>query len=448
MESLKQAGRSALYSEMTLLYQDSLTVLYGLPKASDAIIRDGLKKIRFCERLLTIVTKYMGPVISEVELFEGLPNAWCSTTVEDKYSVKAPDKATIGMLMDKISYLYDDSAAKYSGKLLPIVRFEFGVSLGFWRLRNPDKSYVFTAEELAALTLHEIGHMDNNIRSCYRIDARIQDASDIVNYINKSPDPTVVQAIIKSLNNSKYVDKSWAPVLKATTDYFKSNKTPNDPYYFEAINVLSTLVTAELSNRNRYLIDSIFLPQSTTKALISHDVDSERSADEFASRSGAYASLVSVLKKLNDLDTTKSYMQYRLVSSVPIALLVSVLVRFSSVFDISAEDISFGYDPIIRRLELVVETAKHGFKDNDDLPKRILDDIKSQILEAEAYIAEAKSARHRRIRKALYEWKQNVSKFGRIVISPFQNRLSDDYDRLTDANRAIGRHSLYYLVKR
>jgi hypothetical protein len=175
-----------------------------------------------------------------------------------------------------------------------------------------------------------------------------------------------------------------------------------------------------------------------------YEVDSERSADEFAARNGAYAPLISALKKMADFEDTESSVYVKQFMWVFPGVIFSFLMKFSSLFKISGEDISFGYDPIVRRLELIAQTAKHAFS-NTDLPQHVKEDIFSQIKEIEMYIKEREMSPYRIVRKNIKVWKDEFSKFGRIIISPLHSRLGGDYRRLQDANRNLGRHSLYYL---
>lgn len=450
LESLVQRGRSALYIDLVSLYQESQDALREAYKASPAQINMGLKNIDFVERLKTTVRKHTGMVLAKVVIDERRePNAY-ATIIESATTSKALRAGTVtyGMVMEKIDRYYNDRTAQLS---MPTVDtplgFVFGIATAFWAMRNEDKSYYFTPDECAAITLHEIGHFDHWIRTGFRVYERTLDAADIVNYIKATPDKEVILAILDKIQKSKHIDKSWDKIIKATYEYFRTTNSFDDPLYVEALSTLTVLMEAELANFSLPLFNMFYNGDKGRVTTRLHDIDSERSADEFASRNGAYSAMTSALSKLERIRSSDATLLMKQFMWTPPALVVGLLLKLHTIFDVAAEDIAQGYDPLLRRLELITQTAKHAFADAN-LPENIKDDIKRQIRESEGYIAGYRSSMHRQFRAKLKEWKDNVGKFGRILSSPIHNRLSGDYERLQDSTRSLSRNPLYYLAQK
>jgi hypothetical protein len=378
-------------------------------------------------------------------------NAYATLDIPDSLVNKLEkDRVTLPNLMQKINSVYDDRSGTVisQSNSYKDFGFQFGIYTGFWRMRKKDGSFYFTPEEIAAITLHEIGHFDYWIKVMSQPITRMLDASDLIDYVKDKPEPKTILLILDRLRASKYLDRSWRDMLKVTRDYFGSKPDITNPEYTQALTAMEALIVAEVGNKSVSDInvmtiwgeyDHTNLPNTRL-----YEVDSERSADEFAARNGAYAPLISALKKMADFEDTESSVYVKQFMWVFPGVIFSFLMKFSSLFKISGEDISFGYDPIVRRLELIAQTAKHAFS-NTDLPQHVKEDIFSQIKEIEMYIKEREMSPYRIVRKNIKVWKDEFSKFGRIIISPLHSRLGGDYRRLQDANRNLGRHSLYYL---
>lgn len=452
LESLVQRGKSAFFLEMTDLYQQSFDALRDHPKLSQEEVFFTLHRMGFEELLKTLVKKHMGITLSMVDIVESpSPNMFATVTTNRTYmkSEKARNK-TPGMMMEEINRFYNDRKGRLEVDTTQPLPFKFKIILNtaLWMIEDKRLSPFYTAEELAAATLHELGHVDHFVRVAFRIQERIIDAADIIDYTTKAPDKDVILSLITQLKTSPYLDKSWAGVLVATEKYFKTSNSQDDPAHWEALSTLSTLVTADVAGRNVAAFTELsghrINDQVGTKLTI---VDPERTADEFASRNGANRALIEMIAKSNQLATTKTDFVLRQFLWYTPSLILGQLVSFATTFNVFATDVAGGYDHIMRRLELINETAKHTLHDAS-LPDSVKSDILQQIAESDRYIRDYGSSDHIRIRSSIKTWKDNVSKFGRLLFSPVQNRLIEDYARLQNANRSLARHPLYYLAKK
>lgn len=455
LEALLQRGRTPLYLDLVSLYRETQDALRELKKASPAKYNIQLKLLDYPKKLKAIVKHHTGLNLITVTVVESRSvNAYATIDMQKNLI----DRITKGRqylpnVLDKINNVYDDRKAKVEDdKVIPSdIGFHFGIFVGFWRMRNSDGSFHFTPEELAAVTLHEIGHFDHWIRTLSKPILKVLDASDIITYVKSDPDRKIILTILDKLKVSKSLDKSWSAVLKVTDLYFRSNVTYSDPQLTEALTCLETLIVAEVSSASLAHVNtlSLFLehPQHSTPNTKLYGVDAERSADEFAARNGAYSELASSLVKITDLSDTNSLMTVNQFVWVFPGVIFSTLMKLSSLLQVSMEDIAFGYDPIVRRLELVAQTAKHALSDSE-LPIEIKSDILEQIKTTEMYIQKRAKSPYRTFRKKIKDWKDAVGKYGRVVISPIHDRTMVDYQRLQDASRNLGRHSLYYLSEK
>lgn len=452
LEALVQRGRSPLFLELISVYQEAFDALRESPEASnETIIKTLRQTCKFPNKLKALFNKHMGLSVRHVGLVNStLPNM-TATTITPLQSVSRKHPTwTLNMAATAVASFYNDRQAKFitNPSLLHDQIMILYVTTGWWQLRDNAGSYLFTAEEAAAVTLHELGHFDYRIRTLGRIEKIMADGSDILEYVQKSPDLTTIQLILDKLSASKHLDPAWQKLLKTTKAYFSSNPNNTDPVYLEAINTLGILVESEvanllLPNYTNLVYNSDF--RSSEVKTVRHETDEERSADEFAARHGAGDGMSSFLSKFAQLAAGKSKAWLTLSMPDVLAGVVGSLLHFSQYFNLGAEDIDGGYDSMLRRLELLTETSKHAFSDSD-LPEDVKVELKQQIALCEAYVSEYSNTSHRKFRLALKSWRDRVGVVGKILNTPFSDRLSHDYGNLQEATRTVSRNPLHYLA--
>lgn len=455
-ESLLQRGRTPLLNDLVYLYQNTHDALRDNPRASGKETNIALKSLRFVEDLKAIIKKHMNLPIAKIIITESMyPNAMAGISYKAGKGDPIKSKTTTyGMIIQKVNDFYDDKKA-FLDEGLDKLNFELTLLLttSFWTIRKKDKDFYFTAEELAAVTLHELGHFDHWFRTIAKIHSKILDASEIVSYLESNPDKEVILQILQKVKDSKSLDKSWNPVLSATENYFKKTNSFDGQEYLEAINTLSTVVAAGASRYtlNRFNQELSVYHRPTNLGTVSPGMkdsilDAERSADEFSSRNGAYEYLAKGLLKLTDLYENN----YKLVTAqrsfYKQYFLFTALQQFNKQLSYYAEDILTGYDPLIRRVSLIIETAKHSFSDSD-LPEDVKSEIMTQIKNTESYFKDYKNSNRSAFREKFKRWIKEIERFGRIIRSPFENRLRDDYDILQESTRHLSRNPLHYIAK-
>ena len=444
LEALLQRGQSSLYKKLTTVCQNTQDALYEAKIASDEDVSKALLKTDFKNKILEVIVSETHFPISNVSVYKD-PNPILQITLQtNRDYLKQTSPKTSGMMMEELHRLYDDRVGKIVDPM-DTSKSPYGFKLvfytGLWRVRDDEGNFYFTADEIAAGILHELGHADHWIRTYGRIQNRLLNASDIIDYIKSNPDPELVKNLIKAIKKSKYVNKSWNKIIEVIEQYFSTSNSLDDPVYYEALSTLTTLMASEIANAS--LKDLTLISQQAADKISTQTsiVDAERSADEFASRSGSYKSLMSFLSKLELLRGPKFADWYKQIAGERASKIVLMFEKFKSIFNVYPEDVADGYDPFIRRLELILETAKHAFHD-DHLSPLDASYIKTQILEAEEILQKHKSPQ----RVLIKQWKINIEKFGRIVKAPFDNRLTKDYERLQESTRSLSRHPLYFLA--
>lgn len=445
LEALMQRGKSELYLGLIKVYEEALDSLKTENTTDLKNTIQVLKNMKFNTKIKSVCNKHMGPLIVRVRILTTkTPTMLCEMSMRD--DVVKRKRQTHAMILSDIASVYDDKKGSFKGSPSKDITFSIHVSAGLFMVRNKDKSPFFTAEELAAATVHELGHVDNFIRYYARSGQVVEDACDIVDYVRNTKDIDIIKAIISHLKNSPHTDRSWKTILKDVDNYFSTSNSLDSEAYTEALNALVAVMAHDLSGRIDFNSAKIY--QDSNRILTNnHFVSNERSSDEFASRNGAYEALSRMVMKLEELDSYKSYLLGDLFFSSGLSYIFFITSMFSRTFKLGLEDVSDGYDPLTKRIELIIETAKHAFH-QDDLPPDIVEDIKRQIYESEKYLKEYHSLNHVKIRKSLYQWKQNILKFGRLIAFPFgSDRLQSDYTNLQNATRTISRNPLYYLAK-
>jgi Asp-tRNA(Asn)/Glu-tRNA(Gln) amidotransferase C subunit len=452
LESLIQRGRSALYTEMVSLFQNTQDALYEAPGASDDYILDSLNRLGFSKKLKEVINRHTGNLVYGVKLIPtNNPHLECFIKLAEDKKNKKKKVVTLtpASVITSISNLYDPRTSKMDNTSSIGLAIQGGLVIAtvFWRLRNTDNSFYFTSEELSATILHEIGHIDYCIRSVARASQRTQDASDIVEYIKTTPDKDAVLLTIKGLLSNPDLNKQNRDILTISAKYFeRSNNTLNDEY-LEAVSTVCMMVMMTLAEEDRGLAQAIIPGKSERMYTKSISADKERSSDEYSSRHGTYGALSSALFKLEKLYTKDGNLYQDMYSSISLYTTVSILSQFAYTFHINAEDICNGYDPLIRRIEIIAQTAKHAFKD-PNLPEDVREDLKNQINEINKYIEEYKKIPHRQIRATIFTWKKNIISFGRLIAFPINTRMREDYSRLQDSTRDLSRNPLYYLTRK
>ncbi len=448
LESFVQRGRSVLFNGLVSVCQNAIDVVRELHSDDKRYVFKVLSKTNFQEDLKTVISKYLGNLFDSVKLISDTsPNAAMIVFHRPKMISNQYKKMSSNMILTDISKYFDDKNFQIDTSNIDKIYAEFKmiINVGFFYLKDSEGNFLFSPEEIAAVILHELGHIDYLLRTEARSIKILQNSSDIVNYLQNTPDLETIKEIISYIEKSDKLNSDWNKIFKTTKKYFDTNPNQTDPIYIEALNSLILVLGFYTSVRvNKYLNQDMLVSYSKIKTS-EFFVDNERSADEFAARNGAYSSLVSALSKMYKRDSEMTKNSYILDSPFKLDSIGRIFWYFEEVFNFKMEYVNSEYDPILRRLNLIVETAKHAFHD-PNLDQETKQYIREEISNAEKYIKDFSSQKHVRIRRSLYKWMTTVEEIGKLIALPFKSRLTVDYHRLQQTTRSLTRHPLYYLA--
>lgn len=453
-EALLQRGRTPLYNDLVSLYQETHDALRELGNASPAKYNLKLKSIDYPGRLKSIIFKHTGFNIVALDLIESKA-ARASSSIRLSQKKRFELNAGIGHsgdILAKIRHIYDPKSGRTSVTDYDEFGFVFAITMGFWRFRNPDQSFFFTAEELTAVTLHEVGHFDHWVQTLVEPYARLHDISDVISYIDQRQDNKTILVAIDHLRKSKRLHRSWKDVTELLYRYFKDNPQSSDANYRNAIDTLEIVIAAEqsdyqLARLNVALLQDGVKINDQLMRTAGIEEDAEISADDYAARHGAYSNLVSTRIKSERLPDNMYSLHMVEYDSDLSTTIFAMFDGFKSIVHIDAFDVGNGYERLIRRLEIIVQTAKHAFSQSD-LTSNQIKYIKSEITKAEDAIARYKSSKKNAVGQTIRTWIDTTISLGRIVAAPARNRLAGDYHKLQQDTRDLSRHSLYYLAKK
>lgn len=456
LESLIQRGRTPLFNDLVSLYQNTQDALRDNPKASGKDIKIVLKLSKFSETLKSVIKKHMNIDIHKVLIVNSSgPNAFVTSAIsKEGLKIQKSKKSTLVLEVSKLEDLYDDKTGKISNHNEDsVLRFFFGITTGLLETKDEEGNPFYTTEELTAVTLHELGHYDHFIRSRSQVVSKIIDAADIVDYIQETPKKETLLKIIDLIRKSNTLDSSWTKILNHVEKQISTDYDLNKKISIETVNTLSvvfsnSIATITLNMYKKFfeeLPKSIFLGSSNL-GVKDIRLDSERSSDEFAVRNGGMNPLMSFLTKTERLYQGDLSNLFLTQSANSQTFMIYTLQTFRSRLRYYAEDLNKRYDPLMRRLELLIETSKHAFSD-PKLPDEIKSDMILQIKESEKYLKEYRSMERSRERDTVSRWVESINKFDRFIKAPFSYRLLSDYDRLQESTRHLSRNPLHYIAK-
>lgn len=458
-ESLVQRGRSPLFLSLIGLFEEADDALRNAPDEDFSTYREIFKRIALKDRMQVLIKEKTNISLSGIYFVKSdEPNATLVAGLTGKASKRvASGKDTLASIAAKLkdSYL-DKEGVLDEGYDKSAFIFSLLIYIGLW-VKKKDGSFLFSAEEKAAIILHEIGHVFDYVENYFYVSYRVTDTSDIINYVKQNPDLNTVLAIIEQLEESIALEKQWRTVLvnlkkRVTTYTSDANLTTAD---LESLNTLVVVLmnhcaTVSLKRFGQIQIAktpfNVGLLGTTNTSARSSYVNAERLADEFAVRNGSLVPFQSAIIKLDQVARHVEKhirQQYRYDFDF---IKIRMLRLFEEEFTLNAEILSSRYDPIVRRVALNIETVKHAFSE-EALDPEISSFLKEEIKISEQYLRKLSSSESKREKEELKRWVSQVIRFGRIIKIPFENRIFKDYAKLQDATRSLTRNPFYYIAK-
>lgn len=322
-------------------------------------------------------------------------------------------------------------------------------------LVHVSKSYAvkdFTAEELAAVILHEIGHTVDFVRTLAQKFQSTMVVDDIVDYLKSPPkDDAELRgrvAVIKDLFEDDAENRKYGEGLVAVSYVigFLSLGLGYIPVVGFILSILTYIFSAIMASK----IDSVIYAKLSdimmTPALA---VRHERQADNFATRMGAGKPLLSALAKLHYVMEAGRY-KY-LPEEKGRANLINVMfnvvkVSLASLSHHSLEYTS-EYDPIIIRLKRIIMT-NYAAINSSSVPESIKEALTQDTIQMKAELEKYDSARYVKTRTAIWKFFGIFKTAASVPLRVIMSTANTEYAKLQNTTDELVENSLGYQAQR
>lgn len=469
-EAVDFQPQSGLYPALVAVCSSAIDVVNKLQIKTDARIRNALRKNEFAKNVADIIKEYLGYNLPVIVFPCDEPMVAVINTVSQKYyfdlgkdlkdlhlgMVKKGDRPLHALkygfaqiaqgIDDKTGIVSPQASKKILGRIL--------IGTSVFRLKDATGREDFTAAELASLILHETGH----VVDLGQIAGWFYYRSSLLDHIESTfdgtpstPDElkeilTVLTEQVKSFPPSPDNGRLKDAIDKANAALQNNSLSPTNVSKLEqAIKVISVSVYAKRVAEKDTDIIRKYGDVTTTR---NNEAYRERMADDFAVKYGAGVPLNSALAKLHMYVEMGKHTD---VNSVPymfrfMAYTLGAIKTLSASLDMSACDITDGYDGSLDRLKRNLSTMHQVFrKDLDDKELDFfIDQVKAMETEVDAYANES----HVRKRESIYAAVSNLCFVLSSVTGIMSDKVDTDYKNLYDITESLIRSPLYYHISR
>ena len=326
-----------------------------------------------------------------------------------------------------------------------------------------------TAREIASVIIHEIGHGFCDYEHLTDIFYRAEIATNSVKNFNNENNIAKSLKIINDLKNKekclpdKERDENFRIVL---TDIEKQRGLSNlTGLQVIRIPIIYSLAMAllwifkklfmasfmRMINDGKYgKLNTSFNKTSDTVVTISNSGYAERIADEFVSRHGLSADLLSFIKKTN-FDGSQHYIRCEVTEAIEnnrtISFIVSILDSIISFFGILTYVDNNTYDPVWLRLKHILQNNMVVFKDeslSNELREYYIKETKSMIENLDSMM----SSKRFKITQLFWGTLLRITSRGSIIDSFNTAGLSKDYDTLQLLTNNLIKNPFFYHAAR
>jgi len=328
----------------------------------------------------------------------------------------------------------------------------------------------FTAEELAAVILHEVGHgltiLEHAADIFFRADA-IYDSVNIKELATAPGRAQAVSTLTKASTDAATMNKLPSPaqaLVRKATAVASDTSIPTNPYVVGLMAValfvltflvswlvfLDVLLTMALSVALSSKPGEINRGAKTSDTVVTRNNYAyvEKVADEFVARHGLGGALVTALQKSYGgtavFRTPLGEVLYRNAMGRVFLLGVQSLKAF---FGYPWYAVSYTYDPAILRLENALKNHLVLFK-NPNLPADLRNKLISDTQASLTAIAKYKAMPGVKFREAFWGTILRLTTRGSIVDGIASANLSADYDQLQQMTNGLLKNPFYYAAAR
>ena len=326
---------------------------------------------------------------------------------------------------------------------------------------------VLTAREHAAIILHELGHVIGTAEHIADFYHRANLAGNSVRYLNEKADDKKVEATLQELETiSRHMpDADWKKAYDEIMGLIEKTKSLPDAasklsgpiHNFTAATAaywLFKLFAApfqRMAANGRFgKINRSLKKSSDTVVTRSNASYPERIADEFVSRHGLGADMISALQKMNEFDRRGYVRLDILVSMRNNQTIWSIVCAFSAVVDffgmLSLVD-KGDYDPEWLRYQHVLQDSMVVFKDqtiSDELRNYYLKQTTDLLTLIKTYTG----TNRYKISQLFWGTIMRITSRGSVVDALHTAGLSVDYDTLQLITGGLVKNTLYYHAAR
>ena len=486
IERIQFQKESALFRDLTEIYQDALGRLddkFAETKPTSRQVFDVLDKAKTGEKLTQIAIKHLNLTLRVLFLSDASLNVMVLTNMQKNKDLFTEFSRRHGLSEGKrSSYTSPDKAAKdiirELGETVNIEKGQHGDPAasdlyGFKLIMTTglfDKHAIsqnierFTAKELAAITLHELGHMillPYDAQKTFRSATIIQDAFEYLrseSVSNKDRKDAALRIANKvhdiygvkknkkqtDLMPKEDIDETQASIadikkgLIATIGKFAVIVFLYTLFHYIMTHILSALLGRIATyGHERFSDDGMSYKDGTVH---------ERSADEFSTRHGAGLHLVSALHKVGE----HNLFEHHKVATSPSASISAanlanwVLTVLPRIFSSAASEASafFPYEASTKRLERILETNMAFFKQTN-IPKDVMKEWIQDTQDLKEKIDEIKKRPHIKYHATIRRVVQELNASQNLDRLRDAN-LEKDLDALQDATSGLIRNPFYY----
>lgn len=497
MERIQFQKESALFKDLTKAYQNTLDALdkhFGERKASSEEILRALEKTNMIKDVQDAAYKHLNVHVQVIPIDIPSPNMFMLTNMKKnpellqeymrradlsegrKTQYRSPSQAANDIIRE-LGQTIDINKGTYPSAVGSVLyNQKIGIATGFFNKHNPSREIEpFTAKELAAVTLHELGHIiliPYDAQKTYRSATIIHDAFDYLrsdNVSKKEREKATMDIADKitdiySKKNAHYTGltpKDAAETENAVSNFKQAMMSPT--LFFGGFGIVSVLVIF-LQFALLFIIGSFFYRMykyirkeiegghESLKSLSDEGKSykdgtaHERSADEFATRHGAGLHLVSAFYKIdqsifleNHNGTAYPSISISTTSAMDWVLMIMPRIILSSKMEASS---FFPYETSSKRIKRVLETNMAFFKQTN-IPKAILKDWIEDTQNLKKKIEEMEKKPYIKYHAAMTRVIKKLSIYHTIDTFKDAN-LKDDLDILQDATSGLIRNPFYY----
>lgn len=478
------AGRSDLFNELSELCQsvfDNLPDDINTQSHSDAIdsAYDAMKAAEFAKRLCAIVNKHLNLKIKTVEIMKGTYlNAAMGFGLDipkgnnpAQIFVSNVPQYSIVNILQYVSQLSttqkDDGSIDPSDAMEKIMIVNFYFIPTWWCVPNLWPGYSVSADSIAAVILHEIGHALNFYRDFGRIRKYNDVVTDVIPHVTKARtrkdyeeildviekitvdlEERVRNAAKEGLSKSdlagvQFTIKAQRYLVEQQHKNLKNAKDEDieKSKEFGAFMYFATMLVVDYATN----INGWFsMPSTELMRTDTQMTYEERLADEFAARNGAGSALSAGLTLMFTLGEKYDSAPISKLRMMPvIGSFIDFMKYLNTVTDISATIVSSTYDPPIERLRQIVKTSMGAIKDKS-LDAKARDYYVQQIKEAQAFLDEYANSDTSKAREKFASLATAVFSVPFIPLLLLLKRMGGQYHGLQDWTDNLIRNELAF----